>query len=168
MLGLERFLVIGMMTWKDKFVLKIGIWEWERRQERPTGRGWRFPERSGGNTTRSLDEATRKTLCSGAAALSGGGSCLLLGERRKLGGVQGALSRAALVAPAGAKLPLLQVCCLGTGTTLGGTTTPPRVVPCSDMIKKTWEASCYAALRCFFYQKKVYRNTMVYSHNLLE
>ena len=37
----------------------------------------------------------------------GGGSCLLLGERRKFRGVQGALSRAALGAPAGAKLPLL-------------------------------------------------------------
>ena len=51
----------------------------------------------------SLDKVTRNTLCSGAAAQEGGSSCLLLGERRKLGGVQGALSRAALVAPAGAK-----------------------------------------------------------------
>ena len=56
----------------------------------------------------TLDGVTRNTLCSGAAAPSGGGSCLLLGERRKLGGVQGALSRAALVAPAGAKFPLLE------------------------------------------------------------
>ena len=61
----------------------------------------------------------------------GGGSCLLLGERRKLGGVQGALSRAALVAPAGAKRPCCWGAVRGGGTTLGGTTTPPRVVPCS-------------------------------------
>ena len=32
----------------------------------------------------TLDRVTRNTLCSGAAALLGGGSCLLLGERRKV------------------------------------------------------------------------------------
>lgn len=50
----------------------------------------------------------------------GGGSCLLLGERRKFRGVQGALSRAALGAPAGAKFPLLKDCCLGAWNGPGG------------------------------------------------
>lgn len=68
----------------------------------------------------TLDGVTRDTLCSGAAASSGGGSCLLLGERRKFSGVQGALSRAALVAPAGAKLPLQRVCSLGGRNGPGG------------------------------------------------
>lgn len=98
--------------------------ERERRQGRPLGRGWRFYIPAPKNALQglvgalegrnikyypfTLDRVTRNTLCSGAAALMGGGSCLLLGERRKLGGVQGALSRAALVAPAGAKFPLLE------------------------------------------------------------
>lgn len=93
--------------------------ERERRQGRPLGRGWRFYIPALKNALQglvgalegrgikyypfTLDRVTRNTLCSGAAAPSGGGSCLLLGERRKLGGVQGALSRAALVAPAGAR-----------------------------------------------------------------
>lgn len=110
--------------------------ERERRQGRPLGRGWRFYIPAPKNALQglvgalegrnikyypfTLDRVTRNTLCSGAAALMGGGSCLLLGERRKLGGVQGALSRAALVAPAGAKLPLLQGCCLGAWNGPGG------------------------------------------------
>lgn len=55
---------------------------------------------------------------------------MLLGERRKLGGVQGALSRAALVAPAGAKFLLLAGQISGKNAR-GGTTTPPLafVVP---------------------------------------
>ena len=62
----------------------------------------------------------------------GGGSCLLLGERRKFRGVQGALSRAALGAPAGAKLPLLPGWGLGGRDGPRGVPRhPPRVVPCS-------------------------------------
>lgn len=62
---------------------------------------------------------------------------MLLGERRKFGGVQGALSRAALVAPAGAKLPLL-VGQIGGKNARGGTTTPPLafVVPTPDPCHK--------------------------------
>lgn len=120
--------------------------ERERRQGRPLGRGWRFYIPALENALQglvvalegrdikyypfTLDRVTRNTLCSGAAAPSGGGSCLLLGERRKLGGVQGALSRAALVAPAGAKFPLL-VGRISGKNARGGTTTPPLafVVP---------------------------------------
>lgn len=84
---------------------------------------------------------------------------MLLGERRKFGGVQGALSRAALVAPAGAKLPLLTGW-IGGKNARGGTTTPPLAfvvpypIPYSKRAKKTRPAVARRADFCYNGQRQ--------------